>query len=211
MLEHLLGATPIIEDFEEGSPKLRSTTKVRPDEIARAQVETAAWLESLGAPDDDDITAQQQQEAAREAFALLTNPSPDEKQHTALLRLKSPAAVQRLHVMLTEYDWEFVNQAKEIRNYVVGKIMTETTHHDARIRLKALELLGKVTEVSAFTDRVEIKHTQVDEEELKARLREKFERYLKTTGALEDTELKEELPVDDLTKQGDSIAVDAQT
>ena len=60
----------------------------------------------------------------------------------------------------------------------VTKIIQETDHPDARIRLKALELLGKVTEVALFTDRVEVKHTEMSDDELTEKIREKLSRYM---------------------------------
>jgi hypothetical protein len=85
--------------------------------------------------------------------------------------------------MLTAYDWEFVQQAKQLRGMAVKKIVDETDHPDARIRLKALELLGKVTEVGLFTERVEVKKAQLEDHELDERIREKLQALQKTVEA----------------------------
>ena len=58
------------------------------------------------------------------------------------------------------------------------KIVQETDHPDARIRLKALEMLGKVTEVALFTDRVEVKKTELSDEELASKIKDKLSRYM---------------------------------
>ena len=42
--------------------------------------------------------------------------------------------------MLALYDWDFVEQAKELRGFVVAKILEETSHPDARIRLRGNRL-----------------------------------------------------------------------
>ena len=81
--------------------------------------------------------------------------------------------------MLTAYDWHFVEQAKEIRGYAVAQLVEETKHPDAKIRLRALELLGKVTEVALFTDRVEVKNNALSDSELDSRIKEKLERMAK--------------------------------
>jgi hypothetical protein len=60
----------------------------------------------------------------------------------------------------------------------VAKIVKETDHPDARIRLKALDMLGKVTEVALFTERVEVKKTDLSDEELEKRIKEKLGRYM---------------------------------
>jgi hypothetical protein len=56
--------------------------------------------------------------------------------------------------------------------------LEETTHPDARILLKALQMLGNVTEVALFTERVEVTKKDVSEEEIEKRLRERLEKLL---------------------------------
>jgi hypothetical protein len=77
-----------------------------------------------------------------------------------------------------------VEQAKEIRGYAVSQLLEETKHPDARIRLRALELLGRVTEIALFTDRVEVKKTTVTDAELDAKIKEKLARF---TGVVDVT------------------------
>jgi len=93
--------------------------------------------------------------------------------------------------MVSGYQWEFVKQANELRSMSVAKIVKETEHPDARIRLKALELLGKVTEVALFTDRVEVKSAEVSDEELEKRIREKLSRYMGKVDVVEVDEIVE--------------------
>lgn len=174
MFEDLIAFSPepdVVGDFQP-------LGKAQPSDILAAQQNTADWLKELGVPPDDAITARQEQAAAREAFNTL-NFSPDtDKQRTALVSIKTPAAVQHLVGMLTAYDWEFVERAKELRSYTVSKILEETTHPDARIRLKALQMLGNVTEVALFTERVEVTKKDVSEEEIEKRLHERLAKLL---------------------------------
>lgn len=196
MLDHLVGVAPAVEALDKIKACFMPAELAPSQKLFNAQVITSQWLNELGAPDDDEITAEQQQEAAREAFVSLTTDSDPDFQQESLLRLKSPAAVEKLNAMLTTYEWEFVERAKEIRAYAVGKILEETSHHDARVRLRALELLGKVTEIGLFTDRVEIKNTNVSNTELESRIKEKLERLLIVNGQLEDVKDKHETPDD---------------
>jgi len=152
--------------------------KAEPSTILEAQHSTSEWLKTLGVPPDEAITARQEQAAAREAFNALNFTTDDAKQRNALVAIKTPAAVQHLVGMLTAYDWEFVERAKELRSYTVSKILEETTHPDARIRLKALQMLGNVTEVALFTERVEVTKKDVSEEELEKRLQERLANLL---------------------------------
>lgn len=154
---------------------LENTT---PSQILSAQQDTAKWLEEMGVPDDAALDSKIQRQAARDAFETLHFDPDAEKQRAALVSIKTPAAVQHLTGMLTAYDWEFIHQAKELRGYTVAKIVEETTHPDARIRLKALQMLGNVTEVALFTERVEVTKKDASEEEIERRLRERLARFI---------------------------------
>jgi hypothetical protein len=92
--------------------------------------------------------------------------------------------------MLTAYDWAFVEQAKELRGFAVAKILEEVKHPDARIRLKALDMLGKVTEVALFTERVEVKKTEMSDVELEARIKDKLNRFMGVIDVVDVTEEK---------------------
>jgi len=170
MLDHLLDYSPPVGYAEDAVP----VAKAPPADILSAQVSTSDFLASLGAPTEEALASS----AAREAFQAVATAQPDEKQRAALVAIKTPAAVRHLTGMLTAYDWEFVQQAKEIRGYAVSKILEEVEHPDARIRLRALELLGRVTEVALFTDRVEVKKTELKDSELDDKIKEKLARFM---------------------------------
>lgn len=174
MLDHLLDYEPPIDAIGG----LRPVDKATPEELLNAQHSTSDWLTSLGAPTADTADATAAASLAQSAFQAITAPDTDAKQRAKLLALKTPAAVQHLTGMLTAYDWEFVHQAKELRGYAVSKILEEVEHPDARIRLRALELLGRVTEVALFTDRVEVKKTEMKDTELDAKIKEKLARFM---------------------------------
>ena len=169
MLEHLLE----FEDFTSLDLKRTPASK-----LIAAQAATADWLTALGAPSASDVEAAEAAAFAQQAFTAVAQAAPTPKQKEALLALKTPEAVRHLTGMLTAYDWEFVEQAKELRGYTVAQILEETKHPDARIRLRALEMLGRVTEVALFTDRVEIKKTEMPDHELEARIKEKLNRFM---------------------------------
>mgnify|MGYP007032632268 FL=1 len=80
--------------------------------------------------------------------------------------------------MLTAYDWEFIHQAKELRGYTVARLVEETQNPNANIRLKALGLLGKVTEVGLFTDKIEVQKEPLTDTELEQRIKEKLNRFM---------------------------------
>ena len=174
MLDHLLDYEPPVIPLEG----FRSLDGASPKEVAAAQLSTAQWLEKMGAPTDENVDQSLQASLAQEAFKSLSSNAPTVAQKNALLSLKTPPAVQHLVGMLTAYDWAFVEQAKELRGYAVSQILEETKHPDARIRLKALDMLGRVTEVALFTDRVEIKKTQLSDTELDDKIKDKLNKFM---------------------------------
>ena len=179
MLEHLIDFDPLVEDRTEITP----VEKLSPTEVVNAQIQTADWLKAMGVKDDEEIKNEVDVKAAREAFTALTTAAPLQDQHSAITQIQAPAAVRHLTGMLTAYDWEFVQQAKELRGYAVAKILEECEHPTASIRLKALQLLGKVTEVGLFTDKIEVKKTDLTEAEIDAKLKEKLAKFMDVSDA----------------------------
>lgn len=173
MLEHLVQQPPDVTD----PGNFKEAKQLAPEEMLDAQLETVAWLEELGVPPDDEVVAQTEKEFARESFRALTTSADTPTQKEALAKLKTPTAVRHLTGMLTAYDWEFVEQAKELRGYTVAQILEETKNPNPNIRLKALQLLGKVTEVGLFTEKIEVKKTDLSDAELEARIKEKLNRF----------------------------------
>lgn len=173
MLEHLVEGKydPTVYDVPmDGFTPLE---KADANDLLEAQVNTTDWLTELGAKPDDEVVSEAQDTQARNAFHALTADPDSAKQ--ALTKITMPPAIQKLVGMLTIYDWAFVDHARQLRGMAVAKILEETDHPDARIRLKALEMLGKVTEVGLFTERIEVKKTELSDVELDERIKQKLE------------------------------------
>ena len=189
MLEHLIDGEfePDVVDVTTATPL--PIEKAAPADIIDAKVKTADWLKELEL-DDEAVESKADAEAARKSFASLVSGQPVANTQQALTNVKTPAAVQHLVGMLTAYDWAFVEQAKELRGYAVAQILEEVKHPDARIRLKALDMLGKVTEVALFTERVEVKKTEMSDTELENRIKEKLNRFMGVIDVVDVTEDK---------------------
>lgn len=173
-------------------------------EMLSAQYNTAELLDSLGIKSDEEVDKQHQVVAAREAFQAVVGPNPDEDTKTKLVQLKTPEAVRHLTGMLAAYDWEFVEMAKELRGYTVAKLVEETKSPNANVRLKALGLLGKVTEVGLFTEKIEVKKTDLTEDEIDRKLKEKLAKFMDVTDVqpIEDIEIKETPALGDADADG---------
>ncbi len=189
-LEHLVSASAadFVPDILSESSPFTPTESLTPAQTLSAQHKTSQWLKDF-ADEDDEILSEAQQEKVADAFNALTTQDPRAKQR--LLELDLPEEIKSAVGMVTAYQWKFVEQAESLRSMSVSKIVKETDHPDARIRLKALELLGKVTEVALFTDRVAIKNEEVTDEELDARIKEKLGRYMGAVDIVDVDELPE--------------------
>ncbi len=178
MLEHLHESAPTPEVLSVPLETFLPLKKVNAEQILEAQINTSDWLTELGAKTEDEILTDMEHKHVNEAFK--DSLMDQERAKTSLTQIKTPVAVQRLVGMLTAYDWQFVEQAQQIRGMAVAKLVEETEHPDARIRLKALELLGKVTEVGLFTERIEIKKSDLSDVELDERIKQKLDALHKT-------------------------------
>lgn len=186
MLEHLLTDDAIEPAVAPVNAKdFPALAALDPAEMFDAQVKTADIIALFD--DEADPTPELQRSAAAEAFLEMTNGTDLKATRAKLSRLKVPRAVRHLVGMLTAYEWEFVDQARELRGYAVAQILEETKHPDAKIRLRALEMLGKVTEVALFTDRVEVKNAGMTDAELDEALREKLRNFINATDAVTKT------------------------
>ena len=177
LLQHLLTAdeadfVPVPEQDPEGFTPL---DKLSPAETLNAQIGTTDFLESITQA-DDEIVQEAVETRAVEAFQAVITQAPDAKQK--ILELQLPEEVRSSVAMLSQYQWKFVEQANELRTMALAKIVRETDHPDARIRLKALDMLGKVTEVALFTERVEVKKIEETSEELDAKIKAKLAKYM---------------------------------
>jgi response regulator RpfG family c-di-GMP phosphodiesterase len=190
MLEHLINGE-FHPEVVDATAEVLSFEKADTATIIDAKVKTAQWLKDLEL-DDEEIETKADAEAARKSFASIVTGQSVATTQQALANVKAPAAVQHLVGMLTAYDWAFVEQAKELRGYAVAQILEEVKHPDARIRLKALDMLGKVTEVALFTERVEVKKTQMTDTELETRIKEKLNRFMGVIDVVDVTADKDE-------------------
>lgn len=190
MLDHLIDFNP------EVLPKSQapiSADKATPVEVLNGKVSTNDWLKEMGAPDAQEVVSELEKRQARETFSALTSAAPLKTQHDLVSKIETPAAVRHLVGMLTAYDWEFVHQAQELRGYAVAKILEECENPNSNIRLKALGLLGKVTEVGLFTEKIEVKKTDMTEDEIDKRLKEKLAKFMNVSDA-EATDIEEITP-----------------
>jgi hypothetical protein len=208
MLEHLVDfEPPVMEHKPRATMPLE---KASPQETLNAQVNTTAWLEKLGVDDDDKALKEANAKAAQKVFTALSTNTPVAETKHQLTQIKTPEAVRHLVAMLAAYDWEFVEQAKNLRGMAVAKILEETNHPDARVRLKALDMLGRITEVALFTERVEIKKADMSDSEIDKKIKEKLNKFMGVVDVEDVSEIepdKTDISLEDESQQPKSDAV----
>ena len=154
-------------------------------------------------------TKEDQDVAAKLAVAYADNPENTSKKATATrMATLTPASLVLTNSILTEFGQSVVESATQIRHLVTNKLLLETENDDAKIRIRALELLGKVSDVGLFAEKSEVTITHQSSDDLRARLRGKLEKLVEP---IEDAVIVEpkgldidaELGADDATEYDD--------
>jgi len=80
--------------------------------------------------------------------------------------------------ILKDFGHSVVKSATQVRHLVTNKLIEETENPDPRVRIRALELLGKISDVGLFAEKTEVTITHQTTDDLKDRLREKLTRLI---------------------------------
>jgi hypothetical protein len=154
-------------------------------------------------------TKEDQDVAAKLATAYADNPENTSKKATPKRMANlTPASLVLTNSILTEFGQSVVESATQIRHLVTNKLLLETENDDAKIRIRALELLGKVSDVGLFAEKSEVTITHQSSDDLRARLRGKLEKLVEP---IEDAVIVEpkalsidaEMGADDATEYDD--------
>jgi hypothetical protein len=167
---------PLIQDVE-GTPA---------DIVARAEAffKTAEFLESAGA----EIEIDEPERAESRAIFNDGGTTP------SIVPTNSAVAIH-LKALINEYDHRVLESNIQARNYIVNRLLDISNPHFRTIRnsqgqevmleptkpseqLKALELLGKVSEIGLFTERIEVNINNKSTEELESELVETLTKYM---------------------------------
>jgi hypothetical protein len=153
---------------------------------ADALFQTAEFLEAFGVstePTEMDKVAARAAMHTAVSSASPENPAPG---HTH--QITTSASAKYLKSILSEYDQAVVQSAVQIRTYVTNKLIEETTNPDAKIRIRALELLGKVGDVGLFVERSEVTVKHKTTVELEASIKDRVAKLLELKSKREQVE-----------------------
>lgn len=124
-------------------------------------------------------------ETAEDMFKSFLDPENNPPPPGSNKEISSPAVVQHLTAMLTEYDQQIVADAVQLRRYITNKLLEETTLPDPRHRIKALELLGKISDVGLFTEKSEVTIKSEGVEDLESQIKSKLQKILTSSNVID--------------------------
>ena len=140
------------------------------DEIAVAG-NTAELLVDLGAPLNVSEKDAVKEKELLNAVATAKKPS----------NLKTPSTAFAAAAFLRTYGQQLAMDAAEARAAITNKLMEIANCGDARYELKALELLGKHSDIGIFTERSEITVNYKDPDDLEKAIKDRVKRLLNAT------------------------------
>lgn len=136
----------------------------------RAKANTAMLLRELGGL--DEATEDEVKEAA-ELFKQVDgqDPSKEVKQQQNQL-VQTPGIALALGGYITHYDQQVVHDKVQLRNIAINRLLEMSQDDDQKIAIKAVELIGKASDL--FTEHQEITITHKNSIELQEAIREKI-------------------------------------
>lgn len=166
---------PIPFDLSDEQPKTHA------DAVAVA-VNTVDLIAELGGSidyDDEDL---------HKAKALITGEGKSKgPKHVA-----SSAEAAAAHSLVRKFDFNAFADALQARNFITNKLLTLADCGDPKLELKALELLGKHSDIGLFTERSEITVHHTTSKALEESIKERVKRLL-NTDVVDVTNLIDEL------------------
>ena len=164
-----------------------------------AASETAKELADHGL--DVEPTKEDKDIAAKLVTAYADNPETTSKKVTdKKIATLTPASLILTNNILKEFGQSVVESSLHIRHLVTNKLLLETENPDPRVRMRALELLGKISDVGLFAEKSEVTITHQSTDDLRAKLREKLQKL-----STPEEEIQDAVIID-----GETFDVDAE-
>jgi hypothetical protein len=162
---------------ELGVPVPAKKTRMDAKKRIASAAATAEELEQYGL--DLEPNKEDQDVAAKITVAYADDPEKTSKQVTESRTAElTPASLVLTNNILKEFGQSVVQSATHVRHLVTNKLLLETENPDAKVRLRALELLGKISDVGLFAEKTEVTVTHQTSDELKQKLRQKLEKLV---------------------------------
>lgn len=165
---------PLPFDLSDEQPRTHA------DSVAIA-ANTVDLVEKLGASLDFD--ARDFQAAAALATGKVKPNAPTTISKTGVAKV--------LSVAIKEHDFQAFADVQQARNFVTNRLVSLANCGDIKVELKALELLGKHSDIGLFTERSEITVHHTSSSSLENSIKERVKRLM-------NAEITDVTPFDDL-------------
>lgn len=158
---------------EVGVPVPEGATYDDLKEYVEAAANTAADLSEHGL--EVEPNAEDKDVAAKITGAYASDPENARKKITLKRAAQlTPASLIATNSILQEFGQLVAENAAQIRHMVTNKLILETDNPDPRVRIRALELLGKISDVGLFSEKSEVTVTHQSTDDLRLKLRSKL-------------------------------------
>lgn len=168
---------PVPFDLSEEKPKTLA------DSIAIA-ANTADLIDSLGGSIDFSEKDEAQARSLITGTAKTATP-----QHVS-----QPGVARYAAAILKKYDYQAIADSQQARSFITNKLIELADCGDFKIEIKALELLGKHSDIGLFTERSEITVHHKTSNELENSIKDRIKRLL-------NSDVVDVTPLDDLDAQ----------
>jgi hypothetical protein len=136
----------------------------------RAKANTAMLLRELGA---DFETTPEEDEQAKQLMAQVDGEDPSKEVKKAQNQVVStPGIALALGGYISHYDQQVIADKIQLRNIAINRLLEMSQDDDQKIAIKAVELIGKASDL--FTEHQEITITHKNSAELQDAIREKI-------------------------------------
>jgi len=175
----------IIVEPEMGVPLEKSVPPVDLKDRVESAANTAKELEGHGL--DLEPTKEDKDIAAKLVTAYADNPDKTSKKATPnKIAALTPASLLLTNSILQEFGRSVVESSVQIRHLVTNKLLLETDNPDPRVRIRALELLGKISDVGLFAEKSEVTITHQSTDDLREKLRSKLAKLVNPANEVEN-------------------------
>ena len=146
-------------------------------DAAQAMFNSTEFIETFGTPEGAD------HHDKTNARKVLLEERP-------LSAVQNSATAIHLRALLSEYDVQVVKTAAQIRTFVTNSLVEEAAP-GAKNRIRALELLGKISEVGLFTERSEVTVKHQTTIELEQKVRDKIAALISKKSNAQDLDARD--------------------
>jgi len=147
----------------------RKTTATHSDAL-RAKSNTALLLRELGGPIE---TTPEEDAEAKKLFAQVDGQDPSQETQVKQNAVASqPGIALALGGYIAHYDQQVIHDKVQLRNIAINRLLEMSQDDDQKIAIKAVELIGKASDL--FTEHQEITITHKNSAELQDAIREKI-------------------------------------